>query len=215
MILFPNAKINIGLNIISKRPDGYHNLESIFYPLAIKDALEVVEADVLQFSSSGLTIPGNPDDNLCLKAYHLLKRDFTSLPPVRIHLHKHIPIGAGLGGGTHATHEIINAGKWLYRQWCRLRAGIVLPMAGNHEFGFGHTQGVFRIILGLTEGADAENGDIDGRLIDRIEIRDIPHAGARGRVLIVDTEGDLAIGVEEIDQVGKHLPSRIATSKGW
>ncbi len=100
MILFPNAKINIGLNIISKRPDGYHNLESIFYPLAIKDALEVVEADVLQFSSSGITIPGNPDDNLCLKAYHLLKRDFTSLPPVRIHLHKHIPIGAGLGGGS-------------------------------------------------------------------------------------------------------------------
>ena len=100
MILFPNAKINIGLNIISKRPDGYHNLESIFYPLAIKDALEVVEADVLQFSSSGINIPGNPDDNLCLKAYHLLKRDFTSLPPVRIHLHKHIPIGAGLGGGS-------------------------------------------------------------------------------------------------------------------
>lgn len=100
MILFPNAKINIGLNIISKRPDGYHNLESIFYPLPIKDALEVVEADVLQFSSSGINIPGNPDDNLCLKAYHLLKRDFTSLPPVRIHLHKHIPIGAGLGGGS-------------------------------------------------------------------------------------------------------------------
>lgn len=100
MILFPNAKINIGLNIISKRPDGYHNLESIFYPLAIKDALEVVEADELQFSSSGINIPGNADDNLCLKAYHLLKKDFTELPLVNIHLHKHIPIGAGLGGGS-------------------------------------------------------------------------------------------------------------------
>lgn len=101
MILFPNAKINIGLNIISKRPDGYHNLESIFYPLvAIKDALEVVEANELQFSSSGINIPGNSDDNLCLKAYHLLKKDFTELPPVSIHLHKDIPIGAGLGGGS-------------------------------------------------------------------------------------------------------------------
>ncbi len=100
MILFPNAKINIGLNIVSKRPDGYHNLESIFYPFAIKDALEVIEADELQFSSSGINIPGSADDNLCLKAYHLLKKDFTELPPVNIHLHKHIPIGAGLGGGS-------------------------------------------------------------------------------------------------------------------
>ncbi|MDP2412774.1 4-(cytidine 5'-diphospho)-2-C-methyl-D-erythritol kinase [Daejeonella sp.] len=100
MILFPNAKINIGLNIISKRADGYHNLESIFYPLAIKDALEVIEADELNFSSSGVNIPGNADDNLCLKAYHLLKKDFTELPPVSIHLHKHIPIGAGMGGGS-------------------------------------------------------------------------------------------------------------------
>ncbi len=100
MILFPNAKINIGLNIVSKRPDGYHNLESIFYPIAIKDALEIIEADTLQFSSSGIDIPGDENTNLCMKAYHLLKQDFKSLPPVRIHLHKHIPIGAGLGGGS-------------------------------------------------------------------------------------------------------------------
>lgn len=100
MILFPNAKINIGLNIVSKRPDGFHNLESIFYPLAIKDALEVIQDDNLQFSSSGIAIPGASNDNLCLKAYHLLKQDFKTLPPVRIHLHKNIPIGAGLGGGS-------------------------------------------------------------------------------------------------------------------
>ncbi|MFA6946943.1 MAG: 4-(cytidine 5'-diphospho)-2-C-methyl-D-erythritol kinase [Pedobacter sp.] len=99
MILFPNAKINIGLNIISKRPDGYHNLETILYPLAIRDALEVVEADELLFSSSGLNIPGKPEENLCLKAYRLLTQDF-KLPAVHIHLHKHIPIGAGLGGGS-------------------------------------------------------------------------------------------------------------------
>ena len=99
MILFPNAKINIGLNIISRREDGFHNLETIFYPLAIRDALEVVEADQMKFTSSGLEIPGDAMDNLCLKAYYLLSKDY-KLPPVHIHLHKNIPIGAGLGGGS-------------------------------------------------------------------------------------------------------------------
>ena len=99
MILFPNAKINIGLNILSRREDGYHNLETIFYSLAIRDALEVVEADQMKFTSSGLEIPGDAMDNLCLKAYYLLSKDY-KLPPVHIHLHKNIPIGAGLGGGS-------------------------------------------------------------------------------------------------------------------
>ncbi len=99
MILFPNAKINIGLNITERRPDGYHNLETIFYPIKINDALEVVESHKLTFTTSGLDIPGSMDDNLCVKGYHLLKKDF-DLPPVAIHLHKHIPIGAGLGGGS-------------------------------------------------------------------------------------------------------------------
>lgn len=99
MILFPNAKINIGLNILSRREDGFHNLETIFYPLALRDALEVVEADQMKFTSSGLEIPGDAMDNLCLKAYYLLSKDY-KLPPVHIHLHKNIPIGAGLGGGS-------------------------------------------------------------------------------------------------------------------
>jgi len=99
MLIFPNAKINIGLNITERRADGYHNLETIFYPLGIKDALEIVEADELTFESSGLEIPGTAEDNLCVKGYHLLKKDF-DVPPVEIHLHKHIPIGAGLGGGS-------------------------------------------------------------------------------------------------------------------
>jgi 4-diphosphocytidyl-2-C-methyl-D-erythritol kinase len=99
MILFPNAKINIGLNITERRPDGYHNLETIFYPVNIKDALEVVAGDKLTFTSSGLDIPGRMEDNLCVKGYHMLKQDF-DLPPVNIHLHKNIPIGAGLGGGS-------------------------------------------------------------------------------------------------------------------
>jgi len=99
MIIFPNAKINIGLNVIGRRPDGYHDLETIFYPIKINDALEIIEADKLSFESSGLEIPGRVEDNLCIKGYHLLKKDF-DLPPVKIHLHKHIPIGAGLGGGS-------------------------------------------------------------------------------------------------------------------
>jgi len=99
MIIFPNAKINIGLNVTERRADGYHNLETIFYPVKINDVLEVIPADELSFESSGLDIPGDADDNLCIKAYHLIKRKY-NLPPVKIHLHKNIPIGAGLGGGS-------------------------------------------------------------------------------------------------------------------
>jgi 4-diphosphocytidyl-2-C-methyl-D-erythritol kinase len=73
MIVFPNAKINIGLNIIERRPDGYHNLETVFYPIKINDVLEVIEADKLSFDYSGLDIPGDLNDNLCIKGYHLLK----------------------------------------------------------------------------------------------------------------------------------------------
>jgi len=99
MVIFPNAKINIGLNITERRPDGYHNLETIFYPVKINDVLEIVPADKLAFESSGLDIPGSAEDNLCIKAYHLIKKDY-DIPHVKIHLHKHIPIGAGLGGGS-------------------------------------------------------------------------------------------------------------------
>jgi 4-diphosphocytidyl-2-C-methyl-D-erythritol kinase len=99
MIVFPNAKINIGLNITERRPDGYHNLETIFYPVMVKDALEIIESKELSFQSSGIAIPGNSENNLCLKAYQLLQPNY-NLPPVSIHLHKHIPIGAGLGGGS-------------------------------------------------------------------------------------------------------------------
>jgi 4-diphosphocytidyl-2-C-methyl-D-erythritol kinase len=99
MITFPNAKINIGLNVTERRPDGYHNLETVFYPINLKDALEVVVSDELRFTSSGLEIPGRAEDNLCVKGYHMLKQDH-DLPAVHIHLHKNIPIGAGLGGGS-------------------------------------------------------------------------------------------------------------------
>ncbi|NOR76497.1 MAG: 4-(cytidine 5'-diphospho)-2-C-methyl-D-erythritol kinase [Draconibacterium sp.] len=99
MISFPNAKINIGLNVVSRRDDGYHNLETIFYPVKLADALELVDSDELQFTSSGMEIDGNPEHNLVYKAYQLLQFDF-KLPPVKLHLHKIIPFGAGLGGGS-------------------------------------------------------------------------------------------------------------------
>lgn len=103
MIAFPNAKINIGLNIIEKRKDGFHNIESIFYPIFdLVDILEIIELKTKsspQFSSSGISIPGEASFNLCLKAYNLLKEEY-DIPIVAIHLHKIIPIGAGLGGGS-------------------------------------------------------------------------------------------------------------------
>jgi 4-diphosphocytidyl-2-C-methyl-D-erythritol kinase len=101
MLIFPNSKINLGLNVIEKRPDGYHNIETVFYPVGLSDALEIIIADdgKFSFSHTGLPVDGTPDENLCTRAYRLLSLDF-SLPPVKIHLHKVIPIGAGLGGGS-------------------------------------------------------------------------------------------------------------------
>jgi 4-diphosphocytidyl-2-C-methyl-D-erythritol kinase len=111
MIAFPNCKINIGLNIIGKRADGFHDLETLFYPVQVRDAVEIITSEDsskdLHFSSSGNTIAGNEDDNLCTKAYHLLKKDFPQIPAVKIHLHKHIPMGAGLGGGSADASAVL------------------------------------------------------------------------------------------------------------
>lgn len=103
MLTFPNAKINIGLQVTERRPDGYHNLDTVFYPIPIHDALEVIVAEGADYDCSlhisGITIEGNPDNNLVVRAYRLLAADYT-LPSVDIYLHKHIPTGAGLGGGS-------------------------------------------------------------------------------------------------------------------
>lgn len=99
MITFPNAKINIGLNVVSKRDDGFHNLETIFYPVGLSDALEINYAKKTEISFSGIPIDAEPEKNLVFKAYDLLKEEFT-IEPVKIHLHKNIPFGAGLGGGS-------------------------------------------------------------------------------------------------------------------
>ena len=104
MITYPNAKINLGLNIVEKRPDGYHNLETVFYPINLQDALEVTklenEDEEYKLKVSGVTIEGEPDNNLVVKAYHLVKKDFPDMAPINIHMFKHIPTGAGLGGGS-------------------------------------------------------------------------------------------------------------------
>ncbi len=99
MIVYPNAKINIGLRIVSKRPDSFHNIETCFYPVNLVDILEFVESSTLSFTTSGVPIPGDNKDNICLKAWELLNQKF-KIPKVSIHLHKIIPIGAGLGGGS-------------------------------------------------------------------------------------------------------------------
>lgn len=99
MIAFPNAKINIGLHILRKRQDGFHDIDSVFYPVKeLYDALEIIPSDEFSFTSSGITIPDD-GENICVKAYQLVKEKY-NIPPVEIHLHKAIPIGAGLGGGS-------------------------------------------------------------------------------------------------------------------
>lgn len=115
MLVFPNIKINLGLFVTGKRPDGFHNIESIFYPVGWRESLEIVdraavedehrqwnsrvESGRVRFYSYGIPIPGDPGQNLCIRVFHLLEAWF-NLPPVDMHLLKAIPAGAGLGGGS-------------------------------------------------------------------------------------------------------------------
>ncbi len=101
MIVFPNAKINIGLNITEKRSDGFHNIETIFYPISLSDILEINISDSkIKFENTGLTVENKKlENNLCYKAYEALNNN-SKINPVEIHLHKIIPFGAGLGGGS-------------------------------------------------------------------------------------------------------------------
>jgi 4-diphosphocytidyl-2-C-methyl-D-erythritol kinase len=100
MIVFPTCKINLGLDILRKRPDGYHDLQTVFYPVPYTDMLEFVEAPVFRFDSTGFPIASDHSSNLCVKAYNLMRERFPDLPAVHMHLHKTIPMGAGLGGGS-------------------------------------------------------------------------------------------------------------------
>ena len=100
MLSFSNAKINLGLNIVNKRDDGYHDIESVFYPIPWADVLEVLPASDFSLETSGLPIPGKPESNLIVKAFQLLKDTRLLKSNVRIHLHKILPMGAGIGGGS-------------------------------------------------------------------------------------------------------------------
>lgn len=107
MISFPNAKINLGLNIVRKRADGYHDLETLFYPVDYRDVLEIIpstdasiEDEGVRLHLSGKPVQGPAASNICVKAWHLLKADYPALPPIELHLMKAIPMGAGLGGGS-------------------------------------------------------------------------------------------------------------------
>lgn len=103
MVRFSPAKINLGLHIIEKRSDGFHNLQSVMYPIGLSDILEIRPLDsgkpAIHFSQSGIRVREKQGNNLCEKAYKLLS-GHVSLPPVEVHLHKQIPVGAGLGGGS-------------------------------------------------------------------------------------------------------------------
>jgi 4-diphosphocytidyl-2-C-methyl-D-erythritol kinase len=117
MILYPNAKINLGLNVVEKRPDGYHNIETVFYPIGLCDVLEVEPSETCtdySFSSSGIAIDGDPEDNLIVKAYHLLRSGY-QFPAVDISLVKQIPFGAGLGGGSSDAAFMLKALNELFQ----------------------------------------------------------------------------------------------------
>lgn len=112
MVVFPHAKVNIGLFVTGKRSDGFHDLETVFYPIGLSDILEIVQGDgeagSYRFENSGIPIAGGPEQNLAVKAYKLLAADY-GLPSVRIHLHKIIPFGAGLGGGSADAAYMLKA----------------------------------------------------------------------------------------------------------
>lgn len=118
MLLFPFAKINLGLQVLRKRPDGYHDIRSVLFPIPLRDALEAVVDNTLppgevKFESTGLPVPGDPAANLCLKAVEMI-RELRELPGLRMHLLKAIPIGAGLGGGSSdGAHTLLLLNKLL------------------------------------------------------------------------------------------------------
>lgn len=170
MTIFPCAKINLGLNIVSRRSDGYHMLETVFYPVPIYDALEVHKMDhdfpsdtPCDIKMSGMAIDGNDSDNLVVKAYHLLAQDF-SLPRVHVHLCKRIPTQAGLGGGSSDAAYMIrlldekfhlNMGiAEMERYAARLGADCAFFITAEPSFA----QGIGDIL----EPADGEFGNLEG-----------------------------------------------------
>ncbi|MCQ2278756.1 MAG: 4-(cytidine 5'-diphospho)-2-C-methyl-D-erythritol kinase [Bacteroidales bacterium] len=116
MITYPNCKINLGLHVVERRPDGYHNLESIFLPIGLCDELEIEPASEFSFTQEGIELDNAPLDNLCVKAYHLLKELYPDqVGPVAMRLKKNIPFGAGLGGGSSDAAFVLRMVSELFR----------------------------------------------------------------------------------------------------
>lgn len=112
MLYYSNAKINLGLNITEKRPDGFHNIETVFYPISVSDAIEFIPNKSTSIDYSGLLLDCEAEDNLIVKAYRLLENDF-DLPEIAFHLHKVIPFGAGLGGGSaNAAYTLVALNRY-------------------------------------------------------------------------------------------------------
>jgi 4-diphosphocytidyl-2-C-methyl-D-erythritol kinase len=147
MIVFPNAKINLGLQVLRKRNDGYHDINTVFYAVDWKDVLEVTiekkEAVPFELILTGLPVAGSNDDNLISRAWKMLQA-IHPLPPLRVHLHKVIPMGAGLGGGSADAAFFINAvndlvGLGLSREQ---REGMAASLGSDCAF-FIHNQPVY------------------------------------------------------------------------
>ena len=170
MIVFPNAKINLGLNIVGERPDGYHDLETVFYPIPLCDALEIKKMDE-DFPSDvccDLKVTGNAvncdeRNNLVVKAYDLIAQDF-KLPSIHAHLYKHIPMQAGLGGGSSDAAFMIrllderfrlNMGQSLMEEYAT-RLGADCAFFIRNEIAY--AQGIGEIL----EPADTPDGNLDG-----------------------------------------------------
>lgn len=118
MICFPNAKINIGLRVTERRPDGYHNIETIFCPVKLQDALEIVPSESSEdncvLNLSGIKVDGKPENNLVIKALNILREHHNITTPLEIYLHKSIPSGAGLGGGSSDAAFMLKAVSEMY-----------------------------------------------------------------------------------------------------
>lgn len=113
MIDYPKAKINVGLNIVSKREDGYHDIETLFYPIDLTDRLEIREARETRLETTGLPIEGEAEQNLVMRALRMMQREY-GLPEMEVHLEKRIPMGAGLGGGSSDAASVLRMVNEMY-----------------------------------------------------------------------------------------------------
>ncbi len=166
MVVFPNAKINIGLNILNKRPDGFHNLESIFYPINWCDILEINPSNTFQFKASGLLINENENNNLVVKAFKLIKNQY-NIPHCKIHLHKQIPMGAGLGGGSSDAAFTLTLLNRLFNLKIPLNTLIQLADSLGSDCPF-FIKNTPQLVTGKGEIMDDINFDLSGYFIKLI-----------------------------------------------